>query len=100
VLEVNVTRLAQDLINQRALLDVYRGSRRAAQGWLTAVWDTYEAGFSHFRDVMDALVQFYEKRIGYLQVVYQHNLAAFRLSQALGVDVTRWPAAPPPEPGE
>jgi outer membrane protein TolC len=93
LMEVNVRRLVQDLKNQRELLDVYRGSRKAAQGWLTATWDTYESGFGSFRDVMDALVQFYEKRLGYLQVVHAHNLAVFRLSQAVGVDVRLIPAA-------
>ncbi len=87
LMEVNVTRLAQDLLNQRSLLDVYLASRKASQGWLTATWDTYESGFGTFRDVMDALVQFYEKRIGHLQVVYNHNLALWRLSQAIGADV-------------
>jgi multidrug efflux system outer membrane protein len=95
LMEVNVTRLAQDLLNQRSLLDVYRASRKASQGWLTATWDTYESGFGTFRDVMDALVQFYEKRIGHLQVVYNHNLALWRLSQAIGADVRALrPAAP------
>ncbi len=94
LMEVNVRRLVQDLLNQRALLDVYRGSRKAAQGWLTATWDTYESGFGSFRDVMDALVQFYEKRLGYLQVVHAHNLAVFRLSQAVGVDIRAIRAQP------
>ena len=102
LMEVSVRRLVQDLMNQRALLDVYRGSRKAAQGWLTATWDTYESGFGTFRDVMDALVQFYEKRLGYLQVVHAHNLAIFRLSQAVGVDIRALPEAPqervPPGP--
>lgn len=98
LMEVNVTRLVQDLKNQQALLDVYLGSRRASQGWLTATWDTYEGGFGNFRDVMDALVQFYEKRLGYLQVVYNHNLAVFRLSQALGVDIRDLKSEAPPAP--
>jgi len=100
LMEVNVTRLAQDLVNQRDLLEVYLMSRRASQGWLTATWDTYESGFGNFRDVMDALVQFYQKRLGYLQVVYNHNLALFKLSQAIGADVRALVPAPTSSPSE
>jgi hypothetical protein len=36
---------------------------------------------------MDALVQFYEKKFGYLKLVFEHNLVTWRLSQAVGMDI-------------
>lgn len=85
--EFKVRQLAMDLKNKNELLAIYAESQKAAQGWLTATWDTYDAGFGAFRDVMDALVQFYQKKFGYLKLVFDHNLAVWKLSQAIGVDV-------------
>lgn len=85
--EFRVRQLALDLKNKHELVGIYADSQKAAQGWLTATWDTYDAGFGNFRDVMDALVQFYQKKFGYLKMVFDHNLAAWKLSQAIGVDV-------------
>lgn len=44
---------------------------------------------------MDALVQFYEKKFGYLRLVFEHNLLTWRLSQAIGTDIRMLTAAPP-----
>lgn len=96
--EFKVRQLSQELANKRDLLKVYAESQKAAQGWLTATWDTYDAGFGSFRDVMDALVQFYQKKFGYLKLVFDHNLLVWRLSQAVGADVRELGAAPPVEP--
>ncbi len=85
--EFKVRQLTQELANKRELLRVYAESQKAAQGWLTATWDTYDAGFGNFRDVMDALVQFYQKKFGYLKLVFEHNLLTWRLSQAIGADI-------------
>lgn len=94
--EFKVRQLVQDLTNKRELLRIYAESQKAAQGWLTATWDTYDAGFGSFRDVMDALLQFYQKKFGYLKLVFDHNLLTWRLSQAIGADVQH--LAPPPAP--
>ncbi|MFT7579218.1 MAG: outer membrane protein TolC [Myxococcota bacterium] len=86
--ELNVRGLHQKLANARELIEIFAMSQRAAQGWLQATWDTYDAGFGNFRDVMDALVQFYSKKLGYLQHVFEHNVLVHALSQAIGVDAT------------
>jgi outer membrane protein TolC len=98
--EFKVRQLTQELVNKRELLRVFADSQKSAQGWLTATWDTYDAGFGSFRDVMDALVQFYQKKFGYLKLVFEHNLVTWRLSQAIGADVRTLakPPAPAPEP--
>ncbi len=88
VIELKVNELHQKLVNSRELIKILKRSRRAAQGWLTATWDTYDAGFGSFRDVMDALVQFYGKRVGYLQAVFAHNITVWELSRAVGTDIT------------
>ncbi len=85
--EFKIRQLALDLKNKQELLVIFAEAQKAAQGWLTASWDTYDAGFGNFRDVMDALVQFYQKKIGYLKLVFDHNVACWRLSQAVGVDI-------------
>ncbi|TNF32855.1 MAG: hypothetical protein EP329_09120, partial [Deltaproteobacteria bacterium] len=89
LVELKVRQLYQDLENKRTLLEVFSEAQKASQGWLTATWDTYDAGFGNFRDVMDALVQFYAKKFGYLQMVYEHNLLVLELSRAIGYDITR-----------
>jgi len=88
VIELRVRQLHQDLANKRELLEVLARSEKAAQGWLTATWDTYDAGFGNFRDYMDALVQFYSRKVSYLQTVFEHNLLVFELSRAVGHDIT------------
>ncbi len=93
--EFKVRQLVQELTNKRELIRIFQDSQKSAQGWLTATWDTYDAGFGSFRDVMDALVQFYEKKFGYLRLVFEHNLLTWRLSQAIGTDIRMLTAAPP-----
>ncbi|MFO0747681.1 MAG: TolC family protein [Myxococcota bacterium] len=85
--EFKVLQLVRELMNKKELIEVMRQAQKAAQGWLTATWDTYDAGFGNFRDVMDALVQFYQKKLGYLQLVFEHNILIWKLSQAVGGDV-------------
>ncbi len=89
--ELEIRRLHRKLTDKEVLVGVYRRSRKAAQGWLTAVWDLYDAGFGSFRDVMDALVQFYGKKLGYLKAVHEHNILVYKLSRAVGVDVRSLP---------
>ena len=36
---------------------------------------------------MDALVQFYGKKLGYLKSVHEHNVLVFNLSRAVGIDI-------------
>jgi outer membrane protein TolC len=88
--ELNVRRLWQELENARMLVGVYEESKKAAQGWLTANWDLYEDDFADFNDVMDALVQFYGKKIAYLKTIHDHNVLVYALSQAVGQDITGW----------
>jgi outer membrane protein TolC len=95
-MEVEVRRIYQQLTDRARLLGITRKSMTAARGWLTASWDLYDAGFGNFRDVMDALVQFYSKKVGYLKVVHEHNLLIVELSRAIGHDITTpVPAASP-----
>ncbi|MEC9071071.1 MAG: TolC family protein, partial [Myxococcota bacterium] len=89
---VQIHRLAQDLRNKRRLIEAYRKANKAAQGWLTASWDLYDSGFGSFKEVMDALVQFYGKRVGYLRTVHEHNLLVHELSRAIGENIIREPA--------
>jgi len=96
--ELRVRQLAMDLKNKSELVTIYADSQKAAQGWLAATWDTYDAGFGSFRDVMDALVQFYQNKFGYLKVVFDHNVVAWKLSQAVGTDIRGLKKAPTPRP--
>ena len=94
--EFKVRQLAQELANKRELIRIFAESQKAAQGWLTATWDTYDAGFGSFRDVMDALVQFYQKKFSYLRMVFEHNTTTWKLSQAIGSDIRALRKVPPP----
>ncbi len=103
-LELDVRMLHQKLTDKKRLIEIYEDSRKAAQGWLTASWDLYDAGFGNFRDVMDALVQFYTKKLGYLQAVHEHDILVFELSRTIGADIVEMarpvkaPTGPQPPP--
>ncbi|MGM0577088.1 MAG: TolC family protein [Myxococcota bacterium] len=96
MLELEIRDLHQQILDKRKLVDVYEDSRKAAKGWLHATWDLYDTGFGSFKEVMDALVQFYSKKLGYLQVVHDYNLLVVELSRTIGADATRME----PRPGE
>ncbi len=86
--ELEVRRIHQTLSDKRMLIDIYARSKKAAKGWLSAAWDTHDAGFGSFRNVMDALLQFYGKRLAHLKAVHEYNIMVHELSRAIGVDVT------------
>ncbi len=87
--ELKVRGLWQKLKNARSMITIYAKSKKAAQGWLMANWDLYDEGFGNFRDVMDALVQFYAKKFAYLQTIHDHNVLIYELSRALGHDIVK-----------
>lgn len=97
LMEVEIRRLHQQLTGRARMVEITRKSMIAARGWLTASWDLYDAGFGNFRDVMDALVQFYAKKVGYLKTVHEHNLLAVDLSRAMGQDITSPRASTEPQ---
>jgi outer membrane protein TolC len=84
--ELRVHELHQKLENAKRLIGAYLASHKAAQAWLATTWEVYEEGFGSFRDVMDALVQFYAQKLGYLQAVHSHNLLVWELGQLIGAD--------------
>jgi outer membrane protein TolC len=88
LLELRVRQLHQSLLDKGRLIGIYRTSQKAAQGWLLSAWELYEDGFGDFRMVMEALVQFYGKKVAYLKTVFDHNVTVVELSQAIGVEVT------------
>jgi multidrug efflux system outer membrane protein len=86
--ELKVRDLHQRLSDRRRLVSAYERSYKAARGWLMASWDLYDDGFGEFRTVMEALVQFYSKQVAFLKMVFEHNVLAIKLSQAVGADIT------------
>ena len=96
LMELEVRRLHQQLADKRQLLERVERSTKAAQGWLNATWDVYDAGFGDFKDVMDALVQYYSKKVGYLRLVHEYNVLIFGLGRAIGVDPRHLAAEAPP----
>ena len=46
--------------------------------------DLYDAGFGNVKEVTDALVEFYKRKLGYLKAAYDYNDAVARLSKAVG----------------
>jgi multidrug efflux system outer membrane protein len=96
--ELEVRRIHQALSDKRMLIDVYARSKKAAKGWLSAAWDTHDAGFGSFRNVMDALLQFYGKRLAHLKAVHEYNIMIHELSRAVGVDVTTLTVAKEQQP--
>lgn len=87
--ELKVRGLWQNLHNKKKLIEIFGASKKAAQGWLMSNWDLYEDGFGSFRDVMDALVQFYGKKIAYLKTIHDYNILVYELSRAVGKDLVQ-----------
>ena len=52
-----------------------------------SAWELYDDGFGEFRMVMEALVQFYGKKVTYLRTVFEFNVLVHEFSQAIGVDI-------------
>ncbi len=71
----------------RELLPTYQRAHRAARAWVMAKSDLYDGGFAPLEEVTDALVEFFKRRLGYLQAIHDHNMAMARLSRALGTDL-------------
>jgi outer membrane protein TolC len=87
-LELRIRSLYQRLIDKKKLVKVYATSQKAAQGWLMSAWELYDDGFGEFRMVMEALIQFYGKKVAYLRAVFEHNVLVHEFSQAVGTDIT------------
>jgi outer membrane protein TolC len=87
-LELRIRSLHQRLIDKMKLVKVYATSQKAAQGWLMSAWELYDDGFGEFRMVMEALIQFYGKKVAYLRAVFEHNVLVHEFSQAVGTDIT------------
>ena len=95
----------QDLHRHAELIDVQSKAMRAARGWLIAKSDLYDAGFATMQDVVDSLLEYYKRKMGHIEAIYNFNLAVAQLSRQVGVDVTTLaqeelvtqpaPAAPP-----
>ncbi len=96
LMELEVRRLHQKLTDKKALLERVRRSTKAAQGWLNATWDVYDAGFGDFKDVMDALVQYYGKKVGYLRLIHEYNVLIIEMGRAIGVEPRQLAASAPP----
>lgn len=94
--ELNVRGLWQEMENVRVLIDAYKKSKTAAQGWLTTNWDLYQDGFADFNEVMDSLEQTVGKRAAYLKSVHDHNILVYALSRAVGQDISKWQRQPDP----
>ena len=89
--ELKVRTLYQRLKNKQKLIGVYLKSQKAAQGWLLSSWELYDDGFGEFRMVMEALVQFYGKKVSYLRTVFEFNVLIHEFSQAIGVELPAHP---------
>ena len=90
----------QDLNRYAVLIGVQARAMRAARGWLVAKSDLYDAGFATMQDVVDALLEYYKRKMGHIEAIYNFNLAAIELSRRVGVDVTTLTQDPAPAPVE
>lgn len=63
--------------------------RKAAQGWLFQATINFNTGLARFKDLTDALKEWFKFRLRELQAVYAYNVAAADLSYAVGEDVPR-----------
>jgi outer membrane protein TolC len=95
---VDVAEAWHEATRQRKLMDVQRDAMKAARGWLIAKSDLYDTGFCSIDDVSGALVEFFRRRLGYLQSIYNFNIATAKLSRVVGRDVRTMLAAPAASP--
>jgi outer membrane protein TolC len=85
----------KELTRQSELIEINEKAMRAARGWLIAKSDLYDAGFAELQDVVDALLEFYKRKLGYMEAIYNFNIATAELSRRVGVDVTTLTAEAP-----
>ncbi|MBM4387405.1 MAG: TolC family protein [Deltaproteobacteria bacterium] len=90
---VNGTRLElekvyMEMTDIKSLIGINKAAMEAARGWLIAKSDMYDTGFCELNEVLTALVQFYEKRIGYLNSIYEFNIAAAGLEKIISSKLT------------
>ena len=68
----------------RRLQAVNRKALKSARAWLMAKSDLYDGGLCPLEELNDALLAYFERKIGYEQAVHDHNVAAARLEQLIG----------------
>ena len=78
----------KEVKRQAELIDIQRRAEKAARGWLIAKSDLYDTGFAPLQDVVDALLEFYKRKLGHIEAIYNFDLAVTELSRKVGVDVT------------
>lgn len=83
----DVARAFFDVEQNLELIRIQKKAKKAARGWLIAKSDLYDAGFGSIDEVSAALVEYFKRRVGYLEAVYSFNLAVCRLWRVVGVDV-------------
>ena len=64
-----------EVVESRKLQASNQRAFRAARGWLMAKSDLYEAGLCGIDDVQDALVSYFDRKVGHLRAIHDANVA-------------------------
>ncbi len=83
-----VRRAHAEVVEARARSKILERTAKAGKGWITSVLQKQALGLAETRDFGDALGNFFQYRIRYLQSLFDVNVAVAALSRAVGTDIT------------
>lgn len=83
-LALDVTETYEKVFRQKKLQKVHKRALKAARSWLMAKSDLYDAGLCELKELNDALLEYYNRKIGNLQAIHDHNVALAHLERLAG----------------
>ena len=92
-IRLEVRRLARELRDADAMVDIHDRAMRAARGWLRAESEMHEGGFEGYDQVLRSIEQYYRRRLEWLNSIYKLNVMVAETSRAVGVDLSTLPLA-------
>jgi multidrug efflux system outer membrane protein len=83
-IDLEVQKTAIELEEALSRLEATRRGSKSSRSWLVATVQNLEAGLSSPRDLVDALVAYFQMHLRYLQATYDVNVGWFELARVTG----------------
>jgi outer membrane protein TolC len=81
---LQVAETMDQVVELRKLQATNKKALKAARAWLMAKSDLYDGGLCPLEELNDALLSYFDRKIGYEQAVHDHNVAAAHLERLVG----------------
>ena len=82
--EAQVAETVDRVLELRKLQATNKKALKAARAWLMAKSDLYDGGLCPLEELNDALLSYFDRKIGYEQAVHDHNVATAHLERLVG----------------